>query len=297
MSKYASICLMMLLGVRLVNAQLIISGVTGSGFDADHNPVKQTNPFGWWDAGYGITTNTNGRVQVWRDISGNGFVAQNYSNSISAAVSGAQPLFTTSPATNTFNAIDFTLPNGTSAPKPLYVLGSFPAAFQGTDHPFTFTTLCISMTNATGPLAWSFTQVAGTNTLSSIKYGYVPVTGGNTMRLTWLGDTNRTNIGAATFANSQIGISNAFYGTITYDGTVMKLYANLAASGNNTPASQGVMTPDYFRFGGAIRTNFSGTDVNCQSYMIMFIAWTNALSGTDVTNNIRWLNDNRYKVF
>lgn len=295
MTKFLTIILCVL--AFTAKAQSSFTGGTFQGFEVGDTLPRQMGVFGWWDAGYGIQTTAVNKVQTLADLSGNNFVMLNYSN---AALTGfnAQPIFTRAPATNFFPAIDNTLAIGTSQPRPLRIFGTFPAAYQGVNKPFTFITFCAPITNSSGPFSWVFQQPEGTNSITSIKYGFIPLTGGNTTRLTWLGDTNRaTTLTAAQLASANVSISNYYYSTFTFDGVNLRAFANLTGSTNLAPALQGVFTPTLFQISGAVRTNFSGSDVNGQAYLTMFMAWTNALSGAQVTNVINWYNNNRYKAF
>lgn len=278
-----------------VKADNAFEGAEFEGFNNDNELPRKLGVFGWWDAGYGIQTTAVNRVQTWADLSGNNFIMCNYSN---AALTGfnAQPLFTRTPATNSFPAIDNTLPTGTSQPRPLRVFGAFPQAFQGINKPFTFITLCAPITNSAGPFSWVFQNPAGTNQLSSIQLGYQPFQGASTARLLWGGDTNRVTVTATSLAGFQ-SLSNYTYVTFTYDGVNMRTFVNLNASASGAPATQGQMTPTLFQISGSVRTNFSGTDVNGQDYKTVFMAWTNDIGGTSVSNVINFYNNNRYKVF
>jgi hypothetical protein len=65
-----------------VNAQNSFRGGMIQGVEAGDNPIMQSKPWGWWDAGYGITLTGAGKVQTWADLSGNNFVLNNYSNAL-----------------------------------------------------------------------------------------------------------------------------------------------------------------------------------------------------------------------
>ena len=275
--------------------QSSFQGGTFQGLEAGEPLPRQLGVYGWWDAGMGVQTNSISRVSVWTDQSGNGFNMSNYSNVISGM--NSQPTFTREPATNFFPALNLTLPAGTGNPRPLRLFGTFPEAFAGIDKPFTFITLCAPITNSSGGNSWAFQRSNGTNSLTSIMMGFIPLTGGNQFRLNRMGDTNRSTVALVNLGNAQISISNYYYSTFTYDGVNARAYVNLTAGTNNVPVSQGITTANYFQLAGCSRTNFSGSDVNGQAYMTAFLAWTNALSGSQVTNVINWYNQNRYKTF
>jgi hypothetical protein len=112
-----------------------------------------------------------------------------------------------------------------------------------------------------------------------------------------MADTNRSTVTFINLGNSKAGISNFYYSTITFDGVNARAYVNLTAGTNNVPVPIGQMTPDYFQMSGNTATNFSGSDLNGQMYVVAFLAWTNWTSGSGVTNMINWYNNNRYKVF
>jgi hypothetical protein len=279
----------------IANAQNSFQGGAFQGGEVGDPLPKQLGVFGWWDAGYGINTTAVGKVQTWADLSGNNFVMCNYSNAALTSFN-TQPLFTRTPSTNTFPAVNITLPIGTSSPRPLRLRGAFPAAYAGVNKPFTFITLCAPITNASSGVTWAFQAVNGTQSLTSVNMTFIPLTSGQT-RINVMGDTNRAS--GITFINFNAGItiSNYYYATFTYDGVNARAYANLAATANLTPVSQGIISPDHFQISGCIRTNYSGTDLNGQTYLTAFLAWTNALTGPQVTNVINWYNNNRYKAF